>query len=250
MDTVMVSGGTRGIGRAISLDLHRHGYAVIAVYREREAEAQELLRQTAKDPPLTIVRCDVTDPNQVRRVWKQLTHDGSQEIVGLVNCAGTYQPGDQPEGLLPVLTTNVIGPYVMTQAFGEYRRQGGFSGMGAVVTIGSTSAWHGPTGSAIYAASKAGVQRLMQVLAMQYAREKLLHCNTIVCGPVVTELLQRSPQGVPSYEAQTPTGRLTTPEEVAAMARWLIEQRDTNLVGAEIALDGGRTLDYRQSPSR
>ena len=69
----------------------------------------------------------------------------------------------------------------------------------------------------------------------------------MVCGPVDTELLRQAPAGIETYERETPSGRLTTPDEVAAVVSWLIRSRELNLVGAEFVLDGGRVGNYRES---
>jgi len=138
--------------------------------------------------------------------------------------------------------TNFIGAYNITNAFANYIRENKFSNIGAIIEIGSTSAWHGQTGSEIYAASKSALQRMASVQAAKFAKEKLIHLNTIVCGSIPTELLMQAPSGIEKLTNQTPTGRLTTPEEVGEIAYFLIKNRCLNIVGAEIQIDGGRIL--------
>lgn len=234
--SVIVTGGTRGIGLAISLRLNSDGFVVHALYHDlaRHAWARALTERTGVRTAIRVHQCDVGDQTRVGQFWGGLST--GEEVVALINNAGTYGP--DPE---VIWRTNVLGPSHMTAAFATYRKQ--HPGYGAVVNIGSTSANHGPTRSAAYAASKAAMQRAASVEAVFHAMQ--LRINTVVCGPVDTEMLRQAPAGLEMYLRETPSGRLTTLDEVAAMVSWLVHSRELNLVGAEITLDGGRSCDYR-----
>lgn len=236
MESVIVTGGTRGIGLAISLRLNSDGFVVHALYHDlaRHAWAQALTERTGVRTAIRVHQCDVGDPEAVARFFDGLPQN--EEVVALVNNAGTYGP--DPEA---IWRTNVLGPSHMTAAFATYRKQ--HPGYGAVVNIGSTSANHGPTGSAAYAASKAAMHREAGILATIHAKQ--LRVNTVVCGPVDTELLRQALIEQDTYVRETPSGRLTTPDEVAAVVSWMVRSRELNLVGTEITLDGGRSCDYR-----
>ena len=235
--SIIVTGGIRGICEAISVRMCRDGFCVHAFYRDpkRDTDARELTERFPRH--LWVSRHDVGDPEEVADFFAILSPE--VEVVALVNNARTY--GSDPDD---IWRTNVLGPLHMTSAFADYRR--GRTGFGAVVNIGSTSARDGPTGSALYAASKAAMHRVAGVEAVTHAR--LLRINTVVCGPVETDMLRQTPAGLETYVRETPSGRLTTPDEVAEVVSWLIRTRELNLVGAEIVLDGGRSCNYRVSP--
>ncbi len=239
---VIVTGGTRGIGRAISERLLKEGYSVYAGYRDNDDAAGTFKSEIAGKVltgHLRTVRADVSDKGLVDSLFEGLE---GREIIGIVNNAGIYPRDDSVKELKRTFDTNVLGPYFMIRSFGEYRRNQELDGIGAVVNISSTSALHGYTGNAIYAASKAALDRLSKVLAVEYAERGLLHINSVVCGPVETEMLNRAPCRTGEYVKQTPTRRLTTPQEAANAVSWLVENRNQNIVGAAITLDGGRIL--------
>lgn len=246
MQRVIVTGGTRGIGAGISRVLHRHGYYVYALYLNRHADAQ-VLREELNDFG-SVEAVDIRDRVAVADFFVRLKgrmrpESEGDHLISLVNCAGIYYSA-KADNALDVFQTNVIGAITMTNWLAQFlaERPDRHHAPAAVVNIGSTSAWHGPTGTGVYAASKAALHRWADVEAHRYAVLGLLRMNTVVCGPVETELLQQSPNVVPGFIQQTPTGRLTTPEEVGEIVYFLIANRLHNLVGAQIALDGGRIL--------
>lgn len=243
MENVIITGGTRGIGKAISTKLINEGYYVYIIYRNRDKDALEFSDKFDSQNH-EIHRFDISNKNEVNEFFKILNRN-SLETIALVNNAGIYH-FPQKENEEDVIKTNVLGTYYMTNAFAEYRRERNFKDIGAVVNIGSTTGMHGPTGSEIYAASKSAMHRLISVQAAKYAKENLLHINTIAPGPVPTELLLSVPasQGIDKLTTQTPAGRLTKPEEVAELAYFLIKNRKLNIVGAEISIDGGRILGF------
>jgi len=243
MGWVIVTGGTRGIGRGISLHLLKKGYEVLAFYREN-AEAAESFSQSVVNPEfynarskLIVQQCNVACERNVNDFFA--THLQDKNVIALVNNAGVYTRDKSSHAMEKMFRTNFFGACYMTRAFAEFRRTRKQNGMGAVVNIGSTAGLHGPTGSAAYAASKAALHRMMAELAREYAEEGIIHINTIVCGPVDTGALHDSGKW---HRENTPTKMLTTPGEVARAVEWLIEERNSNIVGAEIQIDGGKIL--------
>ncbi|MBI2631878.1 SDR family oxidoreductase [Candidatus Pacearchaeota archaeon] len=243
MVSVIITGGTRGIGRAISTKLINEGYHIYAIYRNRHEEAQKFSEQF-DSINISLHQVDISNRDEVSDFFNKIRMS-SIETIALVNNAGIYHV-PQKKNEEDVFKSNVLGTHYMTNAFAEYRRAGNFIDIGAVVNIGSTTGMHGPTGSEIYAASKSAMHRLISVQAYKFAKENILHINTIAPGPVPTELLLSVPasQGIDKMTAQTPTGRLTKPEEIAVLAYFLIKNRNLNIVGAEISIDGGRILGF------
>ncbi|OGF66320.1 hypothetical protein A3I27_02505 [Candidatus Giovannonibacteria bacterium RIFCSPLOWO2_02_FULL_43_11b] len=245
MKWVIVTGGTRGIGKGISEKLIEHGYGVLAIFKEREDEALKFGNEYGFER-IRIRKCDVTNPQDTGRLFQDLAiFPKNDEAIALVNNAGIYPRSSDAKDFIEMLSTNLVAPYKLIQEFAEYRRyiaiNIGATGTGAVVNIGAVNGLPGrPASMPLYPASKAGLHRMCELLAAEYAREKLLHINTIVCGAVDTEMLQTNPASRQAHIDNTPTGKLTTPEEVGAVALWLISMRESNLVGAQIVLNGGK----------
>ena len=120
---------------------------------------------------------------------------------------------------------NVLGPYLMTKEFAVYQRerreQFPDDGVAAVIFIGSTSGLHGDTGNQLYAASKAGLHRLVSGSLPTYA--DVLRMNVVICGPIVGERIGMSSDALEFHQKNTPTGRLTTPDEVAQTVLFYIQ---------------------------
>jgi len=174
----------------------------------------------------------------VEQFFKNIGHEAAEEIIALVNNAGIYGD-DRGEELL---RTNILGPYYMTNSFAAYRRAHSFSGRGAVINMGSAAALHGVTRSPLYAASKSALHRLGTAQALVYAQEGLLSINTLVPGPVATNMLLERKDSLEAAIQHTPSHTLTTPREIAEMISVLIEKRNHNIVGSIITIDGGRSI--------
>lgn len=238
---VVVTGGTRGIGRAVSMELLKKGWGVHAIYKERDEEAKKLAVDALKinpTAPLKIHKIDVAQKEEVEKFFGNI----KERVVALVNNAAIQRPpNNSHENLLEIFAANVLGPYYLMLAFDEYRREAGLNNeVGAIVSISSTSALRGPSGHAIYASSKAAFHRMSTLLAPQFAREKLLNVNMVTPG--VIDAGNLSPKSIERNLAQTPSRKITTPEDTAKVAVWLIENRHLNIVGASINVDGGRIL--------
>lgn len=241
MESIIITGGTRGIGKAITLRLLKEGLKVYALYGNRHADAQDLQKQ-ANSQNLEIISLDVTNQKKISQFFKKISLE-KDEVIALVNNAGIfYFPEKKNEE--EVFKTNVLGTWYMTNAFADYRKDKKLTTVGAVINSGSIAGIHGPTRSEIYAASKSALHRMAEVQAGKYAKEKLLHINTISYGPVETDLLQSiyAPDKIKNFAEQTPTGRLTQLEEVADLVYYLIKNRNFNLVGTNIVFDGGKIL--------
>ncbi|MFC1630100.1 SDR family NAD(P)-dependent oxidoreductase [Patescibacteria group bacterium] len=235
---VIVTGGTRGIGKAITNLLLVQGYGVVAVYKN---DVGFDLRPVVGR--LIIKKCDISDEEQRKSLFEELGNL-QLNIIGLVNNAGVYPKEETQEEYLGAFATNVIAPYLLTKMLIEYRARWRLSGFGVVVNIGSTSALTGPTGSPMYASTKAAFSRLSEIAASQFALE--LRINTVHPGAVNTGMLLRVQESAQRYISQTPTRRITEPEEIARAVLFFFENPDLNMTGGSIIIDGGRTHDYRE----
>lgn len=229
MQAVILTGATGGIGQEVLAQLLRDGFSVYATYHTTPP--------TEKPDNVVFLPCDVNNKAHVAEFFSKLNENRDIEIVALVNGAGVY--GDDKEEEL--LRINVLGPYFMTTAFADYRKENNFSGRGAVINIGSIAAMHGVTRSHLYAASKAALHRLTTSQAYFYAEQNLLSVNAVVPGPVATNMLKARPDALKIATEKTPTGILTASSEIADMVSFLIQRRNNNIVGSLFTIDGGRT---------
>ncbi|MBI2003767.1 MAG: SDR family oxidoreductase [Parcubacteria group bacterium] len=238
----VVTGGTRGIGREISLELLKNGCGVYAVYKEREDEARKLIVDALKSNPLAplkICRVDVSQREEVKKFFDGINEE---RVIALVNNAALQRPKDDShEESLKVFAANVLGPHYLMQAFADWRHERGLTKeVGAIVNIGTTSAVRTPSGSVIYAASKAAFHRLSVMLTPKFASEYNLRVNLVVPGIIDTGLIPE--ERMKKYRLETPTKRITEYFETAKIVSWLIKNRELNIAGAAIAIDGGRML--------
>ena len=237
----LVTGGSRGIGKAISLTLAREGAAVVSTYRIGEDAAQEVVRQImAAGGEATAVQMDVRDRPTVRAAIETAEERfGGLDI--LVNNAGINKPTDfdqiTDEGWDEVLAINLKGPFICAQeALPTFRRRGG----GSVINIGSVSGQYGGPRTAHYAASKAGLISLGQVIARFGAKDNI-RCNTVAAGLIASEMATAGMQSgaVSKIADGILMERLGTSEEVAQVVVFLASDVSSYITAQTINVNGG-----------
>lgn len=237
----MVTGGSRGIGRAISLALAQARAAVVLTYRERADAAKEVVDQIlANDGRAVAVQMNVRDRASVRAaIVTTEQHFGGLDI--LVNNAGINKPTDlaeiQDSDWDEVLAVNLKGPFICAQeALPALRRRGG----GSIINIGSVSGQYGGPRTAHYAASKAGLISLGQVMARFGAKHKI-RCNTVSAGLIASEMATAGMRAaaVSKVAEGTLLGRLGTPEEVAQVVLFLASDSSSYITAQTINVNGG-----------
>ncbi|CAN5713694.1 3-oxoacyl-[acyl-carrier-protein] reductase [soil metagenome] len=238
----VVTGASRGIGRACSVALAETGWTVAVGYRSDEAAAKEVLGalETAGTPGLTVFR-DTTDDSSVVEGFRRVTEEAGN-VTGLVNNAGFSQ-----DGLLlkysmstydKVMATNVKGAFLCAQAAmrGMLREK-----WGRIVNVSSAVALHGNDGQTVYAASKTALLGLTTSLAREIAT-KGVTVNAICPGLVDTDMTSHLDERARDYYLdQTPLGRTARVEEVSAVVRFLMSEEASYVNGAVIPVDGGLT---------
>ncbi len=238
----VVTGASRGIGRACSIALAEAGWTVAVGYRSDEAAAKSVLDalEAAGTPGMTVF-LDTTDEASVTEAFRRVT-DEAGNVTGLVNNAGFSQDGllikYSMETYSRVMTTNVKGSFLCAQAAmrGMLREK-----WGRIVNVSSAVALHGNAGQTVYAASKTALLGLTKSLAREIAT-KGVTVNAICPGLVDTEMTSHlDDQARSYYMEQTPLRRTARLEEVSAVVRFLMSDEASYVNGAVIPVDGGLT---------
>jgi NAD(P)-dependent dehydrogenase (short-subunit alcohol dehydrogenase family) len=237
----IVTGGSRGIGKAISLAMAEAGASVALTYREQEAAAQDVVEQiVTAGGKAKAFAMDVRDRAAVRH-----SIEAAEEAFGgvdvLVNNAGVNKPTDFDQITNvewdDILGINLRGPFICSQeALPGLRRRGG----GSIINIGSVSGQYGGPRTAHYAASKAGLISLSQVIA-RFAAKDSVRCNTIAAGLIASDMAAAGMQaGAVSRAAESILlGRLGTAKEVASVAVFLASEASSYITAQTINVNGG-----------
>jgi 3-oxoacyl-[acyl-carrier protein] reductase len=229
--TALVTGGSRGIGRAIALELGRAGASVVVGYRSGGEEAEAVAGEAGG----RAVQADVSDADEARRLVEQ-----AGDVDVLVNNAGVTRDGLLPrmpdEDWRIVLDTNLGGVFHTCRAAarGMMRRRSG-----AIVNVSSIVGLHGNPGQTNYAASKAGVIGFTKSLARELAGRGV-RANVIAPGYVSSRLTDAIPEDLrEAMLANTPLGRFGEPEDVAGAVRFLCSDEASFITGEVLLVDGG-----------
>ncbi len=234
--TAIVTGGGRGIGRAISLELAGSGYHVTINYKSGRSAAEETLEMIRQNGGQgRTVAFDVTDAEEVRQAVKEIA--GEFEIDVLVNNAGITADGlfvMMPENdWQSVIDTSLAGFYNVTKPVLKKMLR---TKKGSIVSISSVSGIMGNRGQVNYSAAKAGVIGASKALAAEVARMGV-RVNAVAPGLIETEMTGDAP--VDTIKQMIPMARIGKPEEVARVVRFLCSEDASYVTGEVISVDGG-----------
>ncbi|MGI5519964.1 SDR family oxidoreductase [Micromonospora sp. CA-259024] len=235
---VLVTGGSRGIGRATVLALAGQGAAVTACYVNESEQVESLRRELkARGATGTLLRCDIRAYDQAERFCADAV-DAHGPIDAVVNNAGVIShlplADLDPDEWRRILDTNLTGAYHLTRAALPH-----FAATGSVVNISSAVAHHGMPGAAHYVASKAGVMGLTRALAKEFGGRGI-RVNCVASGLVETDQMDAvTPEGRARYEQMISLHRLGRPEEIADVVLFLISDAARYVTGATLDVDGG-----------
>lgn len=239
--TALVTGGSRGIGRAICKALAEAGADVAFTYREREDEAAQVTRELEAlgARPLAL-RMDVADRASVEAAFERVKTRWPGLHV-LINNAGINKPTDFDQitdaDWDHILGVNLKGPFVVTQTFWPLL----VAAKGAsVVHIGSVSGQYGGPRTAHYAASKAGLISLGQVIA-RFGAKHAIRSNTLAAGLISSEMAATalSNPAVAAAAASIPMGRMGAPDEVARACVFLASDASSYVTAQTLSVNGG-----------
>ena len=235
----VVTGGARGIGRAIGEWFLRHGYKVALIDRDRET-LDRTVADLAQPDTLLGVHCDVSDAAQVERAAADVIAKFGR-VDALVNNAGVavFKPALETsfEEWRTVMATNLDGAFLCTQTFGGLMAK---NGGGAVVNVASISGLRASTLRVAYGTSKAALIHMTKQHAVELGNVGV-RVNVIAPGPVETEMakLVHSVAIRTDYYDAIPLGRYGTTEEMANAVGFLCGEESSFINGQVLAVDGG-----------
>jgi acetoacetyl-CoA reductase len=236
----LVTGGTRGIGAAITTMLAKNGAKVAAGY-SKGRDAAEALQKQLEDQggQVSVHQGRVDSIEDCRRVVGEVLERFGR-IDFLVNNAGITVDKTvrkmTAEDWHNVLNVNLFGAFAMTKAVLEHMIE---RGSGRIVNISSVIGETGNVGQANYAASKAGLFGFTKSLALEMSRRGIT-VNVVAPGFIATEMVSAMPQAaLDSVVEKIPLRRLGKPEEVARVVQFLLEDESSYITGAVYTINGG-----------
>jgi 3-oxoacyl-[acyl-carrier protein] reductase len=239
----VVTGGGRGIGRAVAERFGREGAKVAVVYRSNDAAAEEtaeLVRGAGGE--VELFRGDVAAADEVKDIFKRV-QDAFGGIDILVNNAGITRDNllmrMKDSEFDEVLETNLRGTYLCTKAVLRPMIRARY---GRIVNISSVVGLMGNAGQANYAASKAGIIGFTKSVAREVA-ERGITANSVTPGYIETDITGELPESVQQQIlAQIPAGRFGQPQEVAEVVAFLAREAAGYVTGQTVGVDGGMVM--------
>lgn len=243
---ILVTGGSRGIGRAIAHSLAKSGHRIAIQYNTNQGAAEECL-ETLAGSGHCLIATDLSRPDQARKLVSRVA-DKLEGLDGLVNNAGIHyyhppaetDPAAWEQAWRDTLEVNLIAPMLLAHAAIPLMRS---AGGGRIVNIGSRGAYRGEPGGPAYGAAKAGLHAGMQSMAQALAPEGIF-ITTVAPGFVATEMVSGHLQGPAgdSIRGQSPFKRVARPEEVAQVVDFLMSGNGDWLTGGVLDCNGASHL--------
>jgi acetoacetyl-CoA reductase len=237
-DLAIVTGGTRGIGKAISIYLKDSGYKVIATYISNDQAAKEL----SKEHDIETHKFDITNFDECSGFINRIIEKNGKISI-LVNNAGITRDKMmhkmQKEDWNDVISTNLSSCFNMCNAIINHMRENNY---GRIVNISSINALTGQVGQTNYSASKAGILGLTKALAKESAG-KGITVNAIAPGYIKTDMTSKIPDDIlSSIMEQIPVKRLGEPKEIARLVNFLASPESGFITGETISINGGHHI--------
>lgn len=234
----LVTGGTRGIGEAVSIELKEEGYDVVANYAGNDEKARSFSEQTG----IPVYKFDVGDLQACRTAIVDIERDiGPIEV--LVNNAGITRDGTMHkmdyDQWYDVMRTNLGSCFFVTRCVIEGMRARSF---GRIVNIGSINGQAGQYGQVNYAAAKSGIHGFTKALAQESAA-KGITVNAIAPGYVATDMVMAVPEAVlEKIVAKIPVGRLGQARDIARGVSFLVSDSADFITGSTLSINGGQHM--------
>lgn len=246
----IITGGAMGIGKETATQFIKEGAAVAICDINEEVGTKTVEELTSLGGKAAFYKMDVTQSEQVSRVFSQIKNDFGKIDI-LVNNAGVTGPMEIPDEITveqfdDALNVDLRGSFICAREVIQYMRQNGGKG-GSIVNLGSICGLKAEVpGLVPYHVSKAGVVMLTKVFAVSYAKENI-RCNTVCPGTTLTDLIREYGKqnygSLEAYEAEVapshPMNRLGQPIEIAMAIVYLASDEASWTTGTHISVDGG-----------
>jgi enoyl-[acyl-carrier protein] reductase III len=240
----LVTGGSRGIGRAISLGLVSEGADVAINYvKDEQTAAKTVAEIEALGRKAIAIQADISDPKEIKELFKRVKEElGGLDLFISNAVSGVVGPAERigKFGWERAMNTNTRAFLLSVQQAVKLFGEGG-GRIVAVSSIGSTTCL---PGYAAVGASKAALEALVRYFAKELA-PRGINVNAVSGGPVETSALDYFPDKeelLKEWKARTPTGRIARPEELASVALFLLSDEAAWIQGQTVVVDGGLTL--------
>jgi acetoacetyl-CoA reductase/3-oxoacyl-[acyl-carrier protein] reductase len=237
--TALVTGGSRGIGRAITLELAREGAKVALNYQSSDAKAKEVADEITKfGGTCMLVKANISDPKEARALVKRVADEFTHLDV-LVNNAGITRDKMltrmTDEDWLEVIQTNLNAVFFCTSAAIPIMAAQSY---GRIINIGSMNGQVGAVGQANYSASKGGIIAFTRTAALELAKSNIT-VNVIAPGFTETDMFAKVPANLQAQiHGRIPLNRFAQPEEIAKAVTYLVADGDY-ITGQQININGG-----------
>ncbi|MES9607592.1 SDR family oxidoreductase [Actinomadura sp. NPDC000929] len=233
----VVTGSSRGIGRAVALQFAAAGTAVVVNYRSDESSAKRAVAEIESGGGRAVmVRADTADPAELRTLFDAAEHHYGRLDVLVHNAAGFVRgplTAATDRDYQHAFSLNAHATFVALREAGRTMRDGG-----RIVFISSAATRVNPQGEALYAASKAAGEHLVRAVAREFGARGIT-VNSVLPGPTNTDGFASASAPVEALIAQTPLGRLAEPEDIAEVVNFLASDAARWITGQSITVDGG-----------
>ncbi|MFA7174520.1 MAG: 3-oxoacyl-ACP reductase FabG [Kiritimatiellia bacterium] len=240
MKTALVTGGARGIGRAIALALAKDGFNLAIHYRSSQQEAQQTVDEIiAAGGAAATFQADLNDPDQITALMEEVTERCSAVHTFVCNAGIMHSQllsFTKFENWRSVMSANLDAAFLLTKALSRPMAR---QRSGRIIYISSDAALMGDLMRCAYSASKAGLLGLARTAARELAASGIT-VNSITPGIIETEMTAETPATRRDKQiAAIPMGRFGKPEEVAGIVRFLASEDAAWITGQTISVDGG-----------
>lgn len=240
--TALVTGGSRGIGKEIALELAKQGVDVAITYKSNETRALEVKAEIERyNRKALVIKVDLCKVNDIHKLFKIIKNEFSY-LSMVVNNAGIIKDGYlmmmSESSFSTVIDTNLMGCFRVTQ---EAIKMMCSAKKGRIVNIASTSGIVGQVGQANYSASKAGIIAFSKVVAKEYAKYGI-RCNVVAPGFVKTDMTASKGNGdslMDKYIDLIPLKRFGNAKEIADSVLYLLSDYSSYITGKVLTVDGG-----------
>ncbi len=235
----VVTGGTRGIGARVAVELKEAGHKVAATYAGNEERAREFSEKNG----IPAYKFDVGSFEECQKGFAQIAEDLGGPVEILINNAGITRDGVlhnmTPEQWQDVIQTNLSGCFNACRAVIGGMRESGF---GRIVNVGSVNGQAGQYGQVNYAAAKSGIHGFTKALAQEGARSHIT-VNAIAPGYVDTDMVRAVPEKVlEKIITRIPAGRLGRAHDIARGVMFLVAEDADFITGSTLSINGGQHM--------